>query len=223
MNERLAELTQLWNKSFDGALSPAENLRLAELMSDAKLMEAFAEAQALRANKENVSGLSDAEWSPTDRRLMAIFLRRSMMLRLKPLGLVLLAGVAIAGAYLYTQSGDSSARPNLSLEGESFGTLAPAQSEAAPEEDNRSHEIHTGRITVLVDQIKQSHASVKILDASGEIVRQLYAGTLAAGKYRFQWNGRDAQGSKVDPGAYTIQIQSASGIETRHLTIRQKK
>lgn len=224
MNERLAELQKLWNKNFDGELSPEESRQLADLMSDGTLMEAFSDAQASHASAESLSGLSESEWSSLDRRVMALFRRRRLGVWVKPLGLALMAGAAVAATAFWFESNSAIDRPNLSLEGGSFSTEKTAvRPQAEQAQDNRSHEIHADKITVLVTQAEAGKASVKILDASGTKIRRLYAGTMAPGKYHFQWNGLDDQGHKVTPGIYTIEVQNSAGIEKRQLAIRQKK
>jgi hypothetical protein len=223
MNERLVELKQLWDKHFEGQMSPAESSRLSELMSDATLMEAFSESQALEASAEVLEPMDASQWSKLDARVMRAFRRQHGLPWLKPLGWVLAASMAVAsGIWMSSESGPS--RPDLGSGSEAFEVVSrPAQQRTKSQQADSSHEVHSAKISVVVDQAHDGEAKVDILDAAGQEVAQLYSGNLKHGQYRYVWNGMNSQGRKVSPGAYTIKIKTSSGVEKRHLEIRQKK
>ncbi len=54
---------------------------------------------------------------------------------------------------------------------------------------------------------------VEIYDASGSLVDMLDAGSLSAGSYPLEWNGKDSLGETVDDGAYSFDVKAynASG------------
>lgn len=225
MNERLAELQKLWDKNFSSELSPAENARLSELMSDDTLMEAFSAAQAERSGLEPDSGMNEAEWKRVDSRVMATFARSRFSYWLKPLAIAFAASLAVAGSWSIFGSG-SKERPDLGRSARSFNVESAAEPRAEAKEEAKSdglHEIKAGKMSVLVEQKLSGQAAVRILDSSGRQVKSLFNGFLAEGKTRFEWNGLDSGGAKVKPGSYRIDIQTASGHETRKFEIRAKK
>src|SRR6266581_4470961 len=119
MNERLEELKQLWNRNFEGGLTPAENARLSELMGDASLMEAFSETRAALAESEGAP-MSDEAWKGVDAKIISAFRRQRLGRLLKPLALAFAASLALAGGAWWALSEPRGPRPALGLEGESF-------------------------------------------------------------------------------------------------------
>ncbi len=57
-------------------------------------------------------------------------------------------------------------------------------------------------------------ARLDVFDASGRRVRTLFHGHLAAGDYRFLWDGRDGRGDPVPGGLYWLRL--AAGRDSRH-------
>ena len=49
---------------------------------------------------------------------------------------------------------------------------------------------------------------VQIYDAAGDLVEMLDAGSLAAGTYPLDWDGKNSQGETVDDGAYTYGVKA---------------
>ena len=59
-------------------------------------------------------------------------------------------------------------------------------------------------------ELPESSPSValRIVDAAGEVVRQFDLGARPGGLVNFSWDGLNAQGQPVPPGAYSFQAQS---------------
>ena len=76
-----------------------------------------------------------------------------------------------------------------------------------------------GATTVRYELSQRSAVTVRILDASGRVVRNLYGGTLHAGPYEMQWDARDDGGSSVASGVYYAQIATEGGTQTREVTV----
>lgn len=73
--------------------------------------------------------------------------------------------------------------------------------------------------TVRYELSQRSDVSVRILDATGRVVRNLYGGTLHRGNYELQWDARDEGGSPVASGVYYAQIATDGGTQTREVTV----
>src|SRR5690606_35227038 len=54
---------------------------------------------------------------------------------------------------------------------------------------------------------------VQILDAGGQLVRQIDLGAQDAGTVRFRWNGETDEGERAAPGRYVISAQFRHGNE----------
>ena len=65
-----------------------------------------------------------------------------------------------------------------------------------------------GAATIRVELREEALARVAVLDVSGRVVRELYAGPLAQGVRRFEWDGREASGARAEPGVYWVQVEA---------------
>ena len=64
-------------------------------------------------------------------------------------------------------------------------------------------------------------ARLTLYDVSGRLVRDLFDGTLEAGRHELQWNGRDEAGGTVSAGVYFVRISTTEGTGTaRHVVLR---
>jgi hypothetical protein len=61
------------------------------------------------------------------------------------------------------------------------------------------------------------HATLKIHDLQGRVMRRLLDGDRPAGQHRTVWDGRDDQGVAVGPGVYFAQLESDGRIAQRRL------
>lgn len=57
-----------------------------------------------------------------------------------------------------------------------------------------------------------SATTLRITNASGQTVRQIDLGTVAAGKGSYQWDGRDGQGNLLPVGAYNFGISGLDAL-----------
>lgn len=53
---------------------------------------------------------------------------------------------------------------------------------------------------------ENQHLKVEIYDIRGSLIRRLMDGVIPAGRYRFQWRGKDASGSTVASGIYILRV-----------------
>lgn len=60
-------------------------------------------------------------------------------------------------------------------------------------------------------------ARLSIVDLAGRTVRMLTSGTREAGPQRVTWDGRDARGQAVRPGAYFARLETRWGSRSRML------
>jgi len=51
--------------------------------------------------------------------------------------------------------------------------------------------------------------TVKVLDGSGSLVDTINMGSLEAGMHDFTWDGQDASGNVLPPGAYTFEASAS--------------
>ena len=63
--------------------------------------------------------------------------------------------------------------------------------------------------------------TLAIFDISGRLVRTLESGSLSAGHYQRQWNGRDAQGRAVGSGTYFYRLSGRGFSEAKKMILVQ--
>jgi len=63
----------------------------------------------------------------------------------------------------------------------------------------------------LSDWAAQQDVSLRVVDAAGRLVRDLYDGQLDAGSHSIEWNGQDNGGKNVANGLYFAILDSADG------------
>ncbi len=61
--------------------------------------------------------------------------------------------------------------------------------------------------------------SIRILDVSGRLVRQVLAGELAAGAHQVTWDGRDAAGAPVPTGVYLVRFDAGPVHASQKLAV----
>ncbi len=65
----------------------------------------------------------------------------------------------------------------------------------------------------------QTHASLKVFDVTGKLIKKLLEGKLERGHHSINWNGKDSQGKRLLPGVYFIQFKTDSLRETKKLIL----
>jgi len=66
---------------------------------------------------------------------------------------------------------------------------------------------------------RAARVSLEVLDLQGRRVRTLVSGPLAAERYAFGWDLRDAAGREVAPGLYLIRLSDGGGSITRRIAV----
>jgi hypothetical protein len=74
-----------------------------------------------------------------------------------------------------------------------------------------------GAVRFSLELPQASALDLSIYDATGRRVRVLCDEPRAAGEHQFAWDGADARGRRVAPGAYFLRAAAGGAIETRRL------
>ncbi len=76
---------------------------------------------------------------------------------------------------------------------------------------------------VLRFQLEQPQsASMRILDASGRIIRHLAEGVFPAGSTVLKWDARDRGGTRVAAGVYFAHLRAAGAQDTRRILVARQ-
>ena len=68
-----------------------------------------------------------------------------------------------------------------------------------------------------MQEISTMHASLKIYNIRGQLVKTLFEGGLPAGKYEMVWDGKDESGAEVASGVYLYRLKTGQGTTTRKM------
>jgi len=74
---------------------------------------------------------------------------------------------------------------------------------------------------LILDEPTQ-HVIIKIADESGNIVRTMDMGSLAAGEHQIEWDGTDDQGNPLPDGNYRLIIETEDGEYSGQLLVKGK-
>ncbi|HEX7879626.1 MAG TPA: FlgD immunoglobulin-like domain containing protein, partial [Candidatus Eisenbacteria bacterium] len=94
--------------------------------------------------------------------------------------------------------------------GETGGAVLAAN---RPNPFNLSTRIH------FVTTRHEPAASLVVYDIAGRPVRHLFEGPLGAGAVEMSWDSRDDSGSPVPAGLYFCRLVTASGTQSRKMTV----
>ena len=64
----------------------------------------------------------------------------------------------------------------------------------------------------------EAHVKLQVFNAAGQLVATLADQTMTAGKYRADWDARDASGKLVSSGVYYYRMEAGSFVEARAMT-----
>lgn len=64
-----------------------------------------------------------------------------------------------------------------------------------------------------------SEVTLSVHDVAGRLIRTLRTGTLTAGAYTADWDGRDASGLRVPAGVYTIRLRAGTTVDSRQAVL----
>jgi len=74
-------------------------------------------------------------------------------------------------------------------------------------------------LKVVVRRETAGPVVVRVLDPHGVEIRRLFSGTLQAGRWGFEWDGRGADGQMVGPGDYKIEVDTDGLRQSRDVNI----
>ncbi len=63
------------------------------------------------------------------------------------------------------------------------------------------------------------NVSIRVLDVTGRLIRELAKEKQRAGEHEVRWNGRDTRGRTVVPGVYFYHLQTEDGSDTRRAVL----
>jgi Zn-dependent metalloprotease len=72
---------------------------------------------------------------------------------------------------------------------------------------------------IAFDLPQAGHATLRIYDVSGRMIRSLLAGELTEGSHSVRWDGRDANGAAVASGTYLYRIEAGDFQATRSMSL----
>jgi len=72
-------------------------------------------------------------------------------------------------------------------------------------------------VTVTVP--RASPVTLELYDLRGRMVRSVWNGTVAPGRYTIPWDGRDQSGRVVPPGAYLYRLDAGGVMATRKIVV----
>ncbi|MDD5719461.1 MAG: FlgD immunoglobulin-like domain containing protein, partial [Candidatus Krumholzibacteria bacterium] len=75
------------------------------------------------------------------------------------------------------------------------------------------------RTTIAFDLPTAANVGVSVYDVAGRRVRVLIDGTLASGRHKVIWDGRDDRGRDVGAGVYLYQLRSGARRESRSMAL----
>jgi hypothetical protein len=75
------------------------------------------------------------------------------------------------------------------------------------------------RVTVAFDVAEPDVIELSIFDVRGHLIRHLESQSRVAGSYEAVWDGLDDSGHVASTGIYFCRLTSASGVQTRKLTM----
>jgi subtilisin family serine protease len=73
--------------------------------------------------------------------------------------------------------------------------------------------------TPLQSESPATHASLKIYNILGQLVKTLFEGDLPAGRYEVMWDGKDESGAQVASGVYLYKLKTKKGTTRRKMIL----
>ncbi|MBM3331997.1 T9SS type A sorting domain-containing protein [candidate division WOR-3 bacterium] len=78
---------------------------------------------------------------------------------------------------------------------------------------------HPRRVSMRFLTADAGKVSVRVMDQSGRVVRNLLSGTMASGSHVVTWDGRDTHGRLVGSGIYFYYLQTGDAQESRKFVL----
>lgn len=110
--------------------------------------------------------------------------------------------------YVYSTCGSSAATTIAE------GTTAPSTSSLGANYPNPFNSATTIPVSVMAGGVD---VNLTVYNLSGQPVRQLWSGPLAAGEHRLRWDGRDGDGRPVAAGVYVARLHQGRELRTRKM------
>ena len=76
-----------------------------------------------------------------------------------------------------------------------------------------------GRVVIPYEVSQEGSVTLRVYNASGQRVRELYRGYRAAGRYRATWDGRDDAGQEAASGVYLWELRGGGEVVRRTVTL----
>lgn len=96
---------------------------------------------------------------------------------------------------------------------------APAEPRAQAQPGADAHQ--QGRRLGVVLRLREStELDVRVLDGQARLRRRLFSGRVEAGEHRYEWDGTDDRGRRVEPGSYRVHITGPGVDMTKALELR---
>jgi len=95
---------------------------------------------------------------------------------------------------------------------------SPTDHLVAPPDRNPSGHVYE-QLSIVVEPKAPGLVTVRVKDANGVEIRDLYAGIIPAGKRVFSWDGKKEDGQLAAPGVYTLELQSGQKIMRREVKV----
>lgn len=73
--------------------------------------------------------------------------------------------------------------------------------------------------TAVLTAVVPGRHAVRVYDPRGRLVRELFAGELAPGEHRFEWDGRDRRGRACASGTYLLRAEGPQGTVSGAATL----
>lgn len=132
---------------------------------------------------------------------------------------------AAAGRYYLKVQGYNGATASytLTVSGGLANSIIPAQKDFVPTVGARTKLMQNtpnpfrGVTGIHFALAQKGHATVRVIDASGRLVRTLADGEFAAGEHALEWNGTDAHGTAMPAGVYFYQLLTPGVSDTKKL------
>ncbi|HIL08410.1 MAG TPA: T9SS type A sorting domain-containing protein, partial [Candidatus Latescibacteria bacterium] len=76
-----------------------------------------------------------------------------------------------------------------------------------------------GRVVIPYEVSEQGSVTLRVYNASGQRVRDLFRGYRDVGRYRATWDGRDDAGKEIASGVYVWELRGGGQMVRRMVTL----
>lgn len=73
--------------------------------------------------------------------------------------------------------------------------------------------------SISFEMAAEAHATLRVYDTAGHLIRTLVDEQRAAGRHSVTWNGRDETGRAAPAGVYLYRFETGSSVQTRTMTL----